>query len=122
MAPNIASSSSAFDQYTLLDRLTEAAQSTSMGNAMVINELAKPVAGLSKHADETDIMDGDLIQWATKPFRCLGVLDCALNIYFDYMVKILEIFRHTLPHLSYKTSQESRESVGNLPRYNYFLP
>ena len=22
------------------------------------------------------------IQWATKPFRCLGVLDCALNIYF----------------------------------------
>ena len=23
------------------------------------------------------------IQWATKLFGCLGVLDCALNIYFD---------------------------------------
>ena len=62
------------------------------------------------------------MQQATKPFRCLGVLDCALNIYFDLMVKILEIFRHILPHLSYIITQESRKSIGNFLRYNYFLP
>ena len=38
------------------------------------------------------------------------------------MAKVLEIFRHIIPHLSYKTNQESRKSVGNLPTYNYFLP
>ena len=60
--PNTALSSSAFKQYTLLDQLTEAeAQSTSTGDAMVINEPAKPVAGLSKHPDDADVMDGELI-------------------------------------------------------------
>ena len=34
----------------------------------------------------------------------------------------LEIFWHIIPHLSYKANQESRESVENLLRYNYFLP
>ena len=62
VAPNAAASSSVFKQYTLLDRLTEAeAQLTSTGNDMVINEPAKPVAGLSKHPDNTDIVDGELI-------------------------------------------------------------
>ena len=62
MAPNTASSSSIFEQYTLLNRLTEAeSQLTSTGDDMVINEPAKPVAGLSKHPDDADIVDGELI-------------------------------------------------------------
>ena len=60
--PNTASSSSAFKQYTLLNQLTEAeALSKSMDNAMVIDEQVKPVAGLSKHPDDVDIVDGELI-------------------------------------------------------------
>ena len=56
--PNTALSSSAFEQYTL----TEAeAQSKSMDNATVIDEPAKPVAGLSKHPDHVDIVDSELI-------------------------------------------------------------
>ena len=56
--PNIASSSNAFKQYTLLNQLTEVeAQSTSTGNAMVINEPTKPIAGPSKHPDDTDVDD-----------------------------------------------------------------
>ena len=62
VALNTASSSSVFEQYTLLNQLTEAeAQPTSIGNAMVINEPAKPVAGLSKHPDDADVMDSELI-------------------------------------------------------------
>ena len=62
MAPNTASSSSIFEQYTLLNRLTEAeSQLTSTGDDMVINEPAKPVAHLSKHPDDADIVDGELI-------------------------------------------------------------
>ena len=62
VAPNTASSSSVFEQYTLLDQLTEAeAQSTSMGDAMVVDKPVKPVAGLSKHPDDTDVMDSELI-------------------------------------------------------------
>ena len=37
------------------------AQSTSTGNAMVIDKPAKPVAGPSKHPDDTDVIDGELI-------------------------------------------------------------
>ena len=56
--PNTALSSSAFKQYTLLNLLTEAeAQSKSM----VIDELVNPVAGPSKHPDNADIVDGELI-------------------------------------------------------------
>ena len=62
VAPNTASSSSVFEQYTSLNRLTEAeAQSTSTGNVRIINEPAKPVAGLSKHPDNADVMDSELI-------------------------------------------------------------
>ena len=62
MAPNAASSSSVFEQYTFLDRLTEAeAQLTSTGDDMIIDKLAKPVAGLSKHPDNADVMDSKLI-------------------------------------------------------------
>ena len=62
VAPNTTLPSSAFEQYTLLDRLTEVeAQSTSTGDAMVIDELVKPVAGLSKHPDDADVVDSELI-------------------------------------------------------------
>ena len=30
-------------------------------DAMIIDELAKPVAGSSKHPDDTDVIDGELI-------------------------------------------------------------
>ena len=60
--PNTASLSSAFEQYILLDQLTEVeAQSKSMDDAMVIDEPMKPVAGLSKHPDNVDVMDSELI-------------------------------------------------------------
>ena len=57
-----ASSHSTFEQYTLLDHLTEVeAQSKPMDDAMVIDKPAKWVAGLSKHPDDMDVMDGELI-------------------------------------------------------------
>ena len=56
VAPNAASLSSVFKQYTFLNRLTEAeAQLTSTGDNMVINEPVKPVAGPSKHPYNADI-------------------------------------------------------------------
>ena len=59
--PNTASSSSEFDQYTLLTWLTDMeAQSKPLDDAMVADEPAKPVAGSSKHADDEDIVDGEL--------------------------------------------------------------
>ena len=57
----IASLSSEFDQYTLLDQLTDAeAQSKPLDDAMIIDKPAKPVAGSSKHPDDEDIVDGEL--------------------------------------------------------------
>ena len=51
-----------FNQYTLLTRLSDAeAQAKPLDNAMVVNEPAKPVAGSSKHPDDADIVDGELI-------------------------------------------------------------
>ena len=52
-----------FEQYTLLNRLSDAvkAQTKPSDNAMIINEPAKPVAGSSKHPDDMDIIDGELI-------------------------------------------------------------
>ena len=51
-----------FDQYTLLDRLADAeAQSKPLDDTMVVDEPAKPVAGSSKHPDDMDIVDGELI-------------------------------------------------------------
>ena len=46
----------------MLDRPTEVeAQLTPTGHAMVIDKPVKPVAGLSKHPDNTDVVDGELI-------------------------------------------------------------
>ena len=52
-----------FKQYTLLDQLSDAAkaQTKPINDAMVINEPAKPVADSSKHPDNMDIVDGELI-------------------------------------------------------------
>ena len=52
-----------FEQYTLLDRLsaTEIAKTQPRDDAMIVDEPAKPVAGSSKHPDDMDIIDGELI-------------------------------------------------------------
>ena len=52
-----------FKQYTLLDQLSDAAkaQTKPSDDAMIVNEPAKPVAGSSKHPDDMDIIDGELI-------------------------------------------------------------
>ena len=58
-----APSSGTFEQYTLLDRPSDVAkaQTKPINDAMVVDEPAKPVAGSSKHPDDTDIIDGELI-------------------------------------------------------------
>ena len=54
--------SSEFNQYTLLAWLSDAeAQAKPLDSAMVVNELAKPVVGSSKHPDNVDVVDGELI-------------------------------------------------------------
>ena len=52
-----------FEQYTLLDRLSDAAkaQTRPSDDAMIIDEPAKPVAGSSKHPDDMDVINGELI-------------------------------------------------------------
>ena len=52
-----------FEQYTLLDQLSDAAkvQTRPSDNAMIIDEPVKPVAGSSKHPDNMDVIDGELI-------------------------------------------------------------
>ena len=52
-----------FEQYTLLDQLSDAAKAKTQpcNDAMIVDELVKPVAGLSKHPNNTDIIDGELI-------------------------------------------------------------
>ena len=52
-----------FEQYTLLDRLTDAAkaQTKPIDDAMVVDEPAKPVADSSKHLNNMDVVDGELI-------------------------------------------------------------
>ena len=52
-----------FKQYTLLDQLSDAAkaQTKPSDDAMIIDEPAKPVAGSSKHPDNTDVIDSELI-------------------------------------------------------------
>ena len=58
-----APSSGTFEQYTLLDQLSDTAkvQTKPSDNAMIVDEPAKPVAGSSKHPDDTDVIDGELI-------------------------------------------------------------
>ena len=51
-----------FNQYTLLDRLSDVeTQAKPLDNAMVINEPAKPVTGSSKHPNDVDVVDSELI-------------------------------------------------------------
>ena len=52
-----------FEQYTLLNQLSDAvkAKTQPCDNAMIVDEPVKPVAGSSKHPDNTDIIDGELI-------------------------------------------------------------
>ena len=52
-----------FKQYTLLNQLSDAAkvQTKPSDDAMIVNEPVKPVAGSSKHPDDTDIINGELI-------------------------------------------------------------
>ena len=56
-------SSGTFEQYTLLNRLSDVAkvQPKPSNNAMIVDEPVKPVAGSSKHPDDTDVIDGELI-------------------------------------------------------------
>ena len=58
-----APSSGIFKQYTLLDQLSDAAkvQTKPSDDAMIVDEPVKPVAGSSKHPDDMDIIDGELI-------------------------------------------------------------
>ena len=55
--------SGTFEQYTLLNRLSDTVkvQTEPSDNTMVIDEPAKPVAGSSKHPDDMDDIDGELI-------------------------------------------------------------
>ena len=52
-----------FEQYTLLDRLSDAAKAKTQpcDDAMIVDEPVKPVAGSSKHPDNMDVIDGELI-------------------------------------------------------------
>ena len=52
-----------FEQYTLLDRLSDSVKVKTQpcDNAMIVYEPVKPVAGSSKHPDNTDIIDSELI-------------------------------------------------------------
>ena len=60
--PNTASSSSAFKQYTLLNWLVDAEKHPKQSDdAMVVDEPAKTVADSSKHPDDMDIIDSELI-------------------------------------------------------------
>ena len=56
-----------FKQYTLLDQLSDAvkAQTKPSDNTMIIDEPVKPVAGSSKHPDDMDVIDGELIYLPT---------------------------------------------------------
>ena len=52
-----------FKQYTLLNQLSvaEIAKTQPRDDAMIVDEPVKPVAGSSKHPDNTDIINGELI-------------------------------------------------------------
>ena len=49
-----------FEQYTLLDRLSDAAKAKTQprDDAMIVDEPVKPVAGSSKHPDDMDVING----------------------------------------------------------------
>ena len=52
-----------FKQYTLLDRLSDAVKvkTKPSNDTMIVNEPVKPVAGSSKHPNDTDVIDSELI-------------------------------------------------------------
>ena len=52
-----------FEQYTLLDQLSDAAiaKTQPCDDAMIVDEPVKPVAGSSKHPDDTDNINSELI-------------------------------------------------------------
>ena len=52
-----------FKQYTLLDQLSDAAkaQTKPTDDATIVNEPVKPVADSSKHPNDIDIVDSELI-------------------------------------------------------------
>ena len=52
-----------FKQYTLLDQLSDTAKAQTMpiDDTVVVDELVKPVADSSKHPDDMDVVDGELI-------------------------------------------------------------
>ena len=52
-----------FEQYTLLDQLSDTAKAhpKPSDDTMIVDEPAKSVAGSSKHPDDTDIIDSELI-------------------------------------------------------------
>ena len=52
-----------FKQYTLLNRLSDAVKSQTkpINDAMVVDEPAKPVADSSKHPNNMDVIDSELI-------------------------------------------------------------
>ena len=56
-------SSGTFEQYTLLNWLSDAAkeQIKPSNDAMIVDEPAKPVPGSSKHPDDMDDIDSELI-------------------------------------------------------------
>ena len=58
-----APSPSTFEQYTLLNRLSDAAKAKTQprDDAMIVDEPVKPVAGSSKHPDDMDVIDSELI-------------------------------------------------------------
>ena len=55
--------SGTFEQYTLLNWLSDVVklQTKPSDDAMVVDEPVKPVAGSSKHPDDMDVIDGELI-------------------------------------------------------------
>ena len=52
-----------FEQYTLLDQLSDAmkVQTKPIDDTMVVNEPVKPVADSSKHPNNADVVDSELI-------------------------------------------------------------
>ena len=52
-----------FKQYTLLNQLSDAAkaQTKPSDDTMIVDEPAKPVVGSSKHPDNMDVIDVELI-------------------------------------------------------------
>ena len=52
-----------FEQYTLLNRLSDTAKVKTQpcDDAMIVNEPVKPVAGSSKHPDDMDVINSEPI-------------------------------------------------------------